>query len=201
VIVIWGFVNFSSNVQFVLSVFGKTWPYIVLMGGKAQGGFLMLLGFAWLRMLVLRPEKRLAASDLRSLSSKRLRNYTVDLTQQLRKFSAEEDEKERGISDAEWRTMVEVIANEPERHRIWTENMAASTTRREAHAREYRTRFHGDAMALYDVLRERVGDLDNPPYGPPPMGIPPVLRSGLLAGVYPIQTAADYLDRMARRLP
>src|ERR1700737_1335781 len=82
-IVLWGAVNFFSNVQFVLNLFGRTWPHIVLLGGKVQGALLMLLGFAWLGALVLRPERRLAAADLRLLSAKKLRNYTVDLTQQL----------------------------------------------------------------------------------------------------------------------
>ena len=67
--------------------------------------------------------------------------------------------------------------------------------RRAVHDREYKTRFHADVMALYDVLKERVGNMENEDGG-----FSPVLTAGMLAGPYPIQEAADQLDKMARRL-
>jgi hypothetical protein len=119
-----------------------------------------------------------------------LRNQTVDLTKQLRAFEAQARETER----------VRVMAEHHGLRRLKTvadlnKEEAERDLARSAHRREYTTRFHGDVMALYDVLRDRVGDLENEPYG-----IPPLLQAGMLAGVNPIQEAADYLDKMARRL-
>jgi hypothetical protein len=193
-IALWGAVNFSSNVQFVLNLFGRTWPHIILLGGKVQGALLMLLGFAWLGALVMRPEKRLAVADLRLLGANKLRNYTVDLTEQLRNFEATERERDSIADNADWQAMARVEV-EPAKRIAWDTYTAKMMQRRAAHERAYKTLFHADVMALYDVLRERVGDVPNEPYG-----TPPPLSAGMLAGVHPVQAAADYLDKMARRL-
>lgn len=193
-LVAWGMVSFAGNIQFLIGAYSWTVPRITGLSGPVQGGLMTLVGFAWLGYLVLHPEKRLAAADLRQLNAKRLRNYTVDLTQKLRQFEAEESQRERLLSDQERHVMASAPSDQ-EKQKLWDENASKLTARRQARDTAYRTRFHADTMAVYDALKERVGDIENEP-----RGIPVVLRVGMLAGPYPIQEAADYLDRLARLL-
>lgn len=96
-------------------------------------------------------------------------------------------------SDEQWRAMTQVP--EDQRHQAWLEYNSKASERSYARGGEYATRFRGDVMALYDALRERVGELEEEPEG-----VPILLKYGSLAGPDAIGDAADYLDKMARRL-
>lgn len=172
-------------------------PIVAFLLSRAGTLVIMFIGLVWLAVLIVKPEKRLAAEDLRRLDAKQLRTYTAQLTQNLREIEADQMVRNRDRSRS-WFPIHESAKTEAEGREVWEAEQADYIAKMEEQQRNYLTRFHGDVMALYDELRERVGDIGI--LHSVPHSIPILLTTGMLAGPHPIREAADYLDRMALRL-
>jgi hypothetical protein len=191
-LIAWSIVNFGSNVQFLVGAWAKAWPFVEAMNGPVQASLLMISGFAWLGVLVLRGDEGFDVERLHSLSNARLRKRAIEHAQAMRSFEAIEQEKDRRVSSVEWHAMPRPATPE-ESSRKWHQDGIERDARRAALDREYKTRFHGYAKALYEELKARHGISGN-------SDVPSALEFGMLAGVNPILEAADYLEKLAREL-
>lgn len=162
----------------------------------AFGGVLLLvLVFQRLRT-TRRPESTssIGTPSLRKLSNEELRERVIPFAQSMRNFEAGYHAASQG-RDAQMR--LAPSATVEQRQAASMADRVAEDTRRGRFDAEFMSRFRPEAFALWQELEARLGIF--PPYAP--FTVPPALEHSLLAGASPVSMSADYLERLARRLP
>ncbi len=135
-------------------------------------------------------------NEFAGLSNVQLRNRVIDLAKSMRKVEEEFKNRNQELST---RGMVAVgkVKSEPDKNAAWWESTNAEMVERNRQALIFGQDYLPEARELREELERRVGK-DSVPTRP---GDLVALNEGALAGPSPITDAADYLEKLARKLP
>ena len=126
-------------------------------------------------------------------TNKQICSSTMDLAKRMHKFAYDRRERSRQIIDRQM-TASRTAKTEEERHQIFQQYSAQSIQQIDSDNYEFRTTILGEAIYLKDELLKRL------PPQPKPNFKTAVVFEGSLAGAYPEDEAADYLEGLSRKL-
>jgi hypothetical protein len=130
------------------------------------------------------------------MTNKQICSNTIDLVKRIHKFARERREKSSQLSDQRMNAMRSIRnKTEQEKNQIWQQYNALDQQLWNNEQYEFRTTILGEAIYLKDELLKRL------PLQPKPDHMySHVFEYGSLAGVYPEEAAADYLEGLSRKL-
>jgi hypothetical protein len=168
---------------------GKMW----LIAGVTIGGIVFLVCAVALLPLLASVKEKAAPGPLAGLSNSQLRAKTVAIAKEMREFESDFRLKvmlvDVGRPQPIEQKAMQAELNERERLRSQI---------RQQEVTEYRNRFHVEGTQVLDELVVRVPTKPTDDELKYKIG---ALRHGNLAGPAPIADAADYLERLANKLP
>jgi len=129
-----------------------------------------------------------------AMNNIQLQNFVLDFAKELRDFEATYRNSRNAISSKE-QSNVLAATTQVERDRSFNNMMAENMQLRSREDLEFRQHYFGEAIAVRDVLLQRV------PNAPKPKESLIALDSGSLTGPEPISDVADYLELLARKIP
>jgi hypothetical protein len=147
------------------------------------------------------PTATAASRPLRGLSNLQLRDATFDLVMRMRTFEANADSQMLSLLT---RTTPRE-ATEEQRRAAWEETTRRTLEITNQKKLEFSNRYLGQAREIKDELTLRMREIGIfPPYIEPSLDEQIGARlfdTGFIAGAQPISSMANYLEKLARRLP
>jgi hypothetical protein len=135
-----------------------------------------------------------SSSQTTIATNKQICLNTMDLVKRIHKFAYDRREKSNQIMNQQMNES-RTAKTEQERHENWQKHTAQLLQQSNTNQYEFRTTLLGEAIYLKDELLKRL-----PSEPKPDSKFSHVFEHGSLAGVYPEESAADYLEKLSRKL-